>query len=118
MNASERTWSMLAHLSAIIAMVISVGWLSFVGPLLVWLIKKDDSPAVRAAAAGAFNFNIGMWVMSIVAWVCAFTVILLPLSVILWIVAFILTLLHHIKATLAASNSQVYQYPWQIKILS
>ena len=117
MNESERTWAMLAHLSAIIAMVVSAGWLSFVGPLVIWLIKKQDSPAVRTAAAGSFNFNIGMWVMSVAGWVCFFTILLIPLAYVLWFLAFILTLWHHIKATLAASNNTVYRYPWQIPIL-
>lgn len=117
MNSSERTWAILAHLSAIIAMLVSAGWLSFIGPLIVWAVKKNDSPAVRTAAAGAFNFNIGMWLMTVAGWICFFTLILIPLAAILWIMAFALTIFHHIRASIAVSNNQVYHYPWQIPIL-
>ena len=52
----SRIAAILAHLSAPIAAVLSAGLLSLLGPLLVWLVKKDD-PFARRAAAGAFNFN-------------------------------------------------------------
>ncbi|OLL82996.1 hypothetical protein Ae263Ps1_0051c [Pseudonocardia sp. Ae263_Ps1] len=53
----SRIAAILAHLSAPIAAVLSAGLLSLLGPLLVWLVKKDD-PFARRAAAGAFNFNL------------------------------------------------------------
>lgn len=114
----ERSLAILAHLSAIIAMVISAGWLSFVGPLIVWFLYKDRSPYVRRAAAGSFNFNIWAWVMSIVAWICLFTVVLSPVSLILWAVAGIMTLWCHIRGALRASRGQAYKYPASISILS
>ena len=45
--------AILAHLAAVIAMVVSAGWLTFVGPLIVWFIYKDKSRFVRNAAAGS-----------------------------------------------------------------
>lgn len=116
-SSDDRTWAMLAHLSAIIAWVVSAGWISFVGPFLVWFLKKD-APYARRAAAQSFNFNLGMWVMALVGWIFIFTIILLPVGVIMLIASFLLTAWHHIRATLAASNNQVYHYPYQIKILN
>src|SRR3712207_7429071 len=55
--------SILAHLSAPIAALLSAGSLSLLGPMLVWLAKKDD-PYARRAAAGAFNFNLSVWLRS------------------------------------------------------
>ncbi|MDO5678098.1 MAG: DUF4870 domain-containing protein [Propionibacteriaceae bacterium] len=117
-RGDERSMAVLAHLSAIIAMVLSAGWLSFVGPLLVWLLYKDRSRFVRRAAAGSFNFNIWAWVMNIVAWICMFTVILIPVSIGLWIVAGIMTLWCHIKGALRAANGDTYDYPASIRILN
>src|SRR5690606_2031904 len=62
----ERTWMLLAHLSAPLAAIFSLGWLSFLGPLVVWMLRKEDSQAVRTASAGAFNFNLSFWLMNIV----------------------------------------------------
>ena len=50
-SASSRIAAILAHLSAPIAALLSAGSLSLLGPLLVWLWKKDD-PYTRKAAAG------------------------------------------------------------------
>ncbi|ADI67804.1 hypothetical protein HMPREF0574_0414 [Mobiluncus curtisii subsp. curtisii ATCC 35241] len=115
---NERMWAMFAHLSVVIAMAVSAGWLSFLGPLIVWLVKKDSSPAVRVAAAGAFNFNVTMWLASIAGWIAFFTIVLIPLSLILWLAVFVLTLWHSIRGAIAASNQQVYLYPWQLPILN
>jgi len=56
-TAGSRLAAIIAHLSAPIAALLSAGSLSLLGPLLVWLVKKDD-PYARRAAAGAFNFNL------------------------------------------------------------
>ena len=117
-RSDERSMAVIAHLSAIIAMVLSAGWLSFVGPLLVWALYKDRSRYVRRAAAGSFNFNIWAWLMNVIAWICLFTVILSPVSIILWIVAGIMTLWCHVRGALRASNGQTYDYPASIRILN
>lgn len=117
-SGEERMWAIAAHLSAIVAMVVSAGWLSFLGPLLIYVAKKDSSPYVRQAAAQSLNFNVGVWLMSIVGWIFIITVIGIPIGIILIAISFILTVWHHVKATLAASNDRPYYYPFQIKLLS
>lgn len=116
--SDERTWMVLAHLSAPIAMILSAGWLSVLGPLLVWAIQKDQSPAVRRAAAGAFNFNVAFWLMTIVGWICLFTIILIPVAIIIWIVVFIVAAYCHLRGAWLASKGQVYTYPFQLPVLS
>ena len=44
-SADDRTWGMLAHLSSLIAMAL--GGMTFLGPLIVWLVKKDQSAFVE-----------------------------------------------------------------------
>jgi uncharacterized Tic20 family protein len=117
-SSEERTVSVLAHLSAIIAAVVSAGWLSIVGPLIVWAIYKDRSPLARQAAAGAFNFNLAIWAAFVVAWICFFTVILIPVSILLFLVAGVMALVCHIQGALKASNNEPYRYPFQIPVLS
>lgn len=115
-EGSERSLMILAHLSAIIAAVVSAGWLSLAGPLLVWLFTADK-PAVRRAAAGAFNFNLAFWVLYLIGWILFFTVILIPVSIIIWIVAFLVSLYCHVKGAVLASRGEVYRYPFQIPVL-
>ncbi|SDB83719.1 hypothetical protein GA0111570_104182 [Raineyella antarctica] len=116
-SGEERSVASLAHLSAIIAMIVSAGWLSFIGPLVVWFLYKDRSAFVRNAAAGSFNFNIWAWVMNVVAWILAFTVVLLPVAVILWVVAGVMTLWCHIRGAIVAQHGQAYRYPASIGLL-
>lgn len=116
-SSEERAWAMAAHLSAIIAMVVSAGWLSFVGPLLVWLIKKDTSPYVRRAAAQSFNFNLGMALMTIAGWLFILTLIGIPIGVLLIAGSFLLMIWHHLRATFATSRDEYYRYPFQFRLL-
>ena len=116
-TSDERTWAVLGHLAAIVAAVISVGWLSFVGPLLIWAVYKDRSAFVRKAAADSFNFNLAVWAAIIAGWVMLFTVILIPVAIIVWIVAVVAGLWFHIRAAMAASRGVCLRYPWSIRVL-
>jgi len=117
-SGDERLWAMLAHLSAVVAWIISAGWLNVVGPLVVWLLQKDRSRFVRNASAGAFNFTLTMWVLGVVGWVLTFTVIGavigIPLIIISGLGAIILGLVGAVKAW----NGESYTYPWQLPVLS
>ena len=113
----DRTPAALAHATSLIAMVISAGWLSFVGPLVAWLIYKDRSPFVRQAAAGSFNFNLSMWLINIVGWICIITIIGIPLGLILLAVSFLGQIIAHVIGTLRATKGESMNYPLQIKVL-
>ena len=113
----EKTVAILTHLSGPIAAIVSVGWLGFVGPLIVWLVYKDKSPFLRGAAAGAFNFNVSLWLVNVIGWICVFTVILLPVGFILIAVYWVMLLVCHIMAAVRANHGEVYRYPMQIPIL-
>ena len=111
---------MIAHLSAPVSFLVSGAWLPFLGPLLVWLFYKDRSPAVRTAAAGAFNFNITMTIATVVTWLSVLLTLGLGFiwAIPTWIVLFVVQLVMHIQGAMRASRGEVYTYPWQIRILS
>ncbi|GAA6524560.1 DUF4870 domain-containing protein [Intrasporangium sp. DVR] len=113
----ERTWAVLGHISTIVAAVLSVGWLSFVGPLVVWALYKDRSAFVRQSAAGAFNFNVLIWAVTIVGWIFFITLIGIPIAIILWIVAFAASVYCHVRGAVLASRGELYRYPWGITVL-
>ena len=117
-TSDDRSMALIAHLSTLVATIISVGWLSFVGPLVVWFLYKDKCAFVRESAAGAFNFNVGMWIMSIVGWICIITVIGIPIGLILLAISFIAQIVCHILGAMKASKGELYRYPFQLRILS
>lgn len=115
--AGGRLAAVLAHLSAPIAALLSAGSLSLLGPLLVWLVKKDD-PVARRAAAGAFNFNLSFWLLYLVSWLLIATVVGAIVGIPLIVVLFLVSAWCHIKGAVRASDDRPYDYPFQIRVLS
>jgi uncharacterized protein len=115
--AGTRLAAVLAHLSAPIAALLSAGSLSLLGPLLVWLVKKND-PYARRAAAGAFNFNLSFWLLYLVSWLLIFTVVGALVGIPLIIALFLVSAWCHIKGAVRAADDRPYDYPFQIRVLS
>lgn len=119
-DGEERTMMLVAHLSAPVSFLLSGAWLPFLGPLLVWVFYKDRSGAVRTAAAGAFNFNVSMTIASVVTWISVLLTLGIGFlwAIPIWIVLFVVQVWAHVKGALMASRGEVYDYPFQIRILS
>ena len=64
MSHEEKTWGMICHLSAF-AFFIPFGHI--LGPLIVWLIKKEEFPFVNEQGKEALNFQISITIYSIFA---------------------------------------------------
>ncbi len=116
-SAGSRVAAILAHLSAPIAALISAGWLSLLGPLIVWLVKKDD-PYVRKAAAGAFNFNLSFWLLYLVSWLLILTVVGAVIGIPLLVALFVVSAWCHVKGAVRAADDRPYDYPFQLRVLS
>lgn len=117
-TSDEQSMAMLAHLSTIVALVVSAGWLSFVGPLIVWGLYKDRSPYVRQAAAGAFNFNIAMWLVMVAGWIATLTIIGAIIGIPMIIVACLLQVIYHVLGAVRANRGEAFSYPFQLRLLS
>jgi hypothetical protein len=50
-SADEKLWALFAHLSILVGGAITGGWAfsigCFLGPLVIWIIKKDTMPFVN-----------------------------------------------------------------------
>lgn len=68
---TERGLAMLAHGSSLIAMLLSAGFLTFAGPLVVWLVAGERRPFARHAASRSFNFTLSMYLIFVVSMVVA-----------------------------------------------
>lgn len=117
-STDERLFATLAHLSAAIAWIFSIGLVNFVGPLLVWLLFRDRSPFVRRAAAGSFNFAIGMTLMGVLGWIMVITIVLLPVGVLLIALSGVLAIVLGCLGALRTWQGKSYTYPMQFRILS
>ncbi len=101
----EQTMAMLAHLLGI--------FLGFLGPLIIWLIKKDESDFVEDQAREALNFQITVLIALFAAGLSIFAVIgcvLTPGVVVANIVFCIL-------AAMTANDGRTYRYPLTLRLI-
>ena len=134
--AEERQWAMFAHLSALLGGLLTSavgGWGFFIGPLVIWLMKKETMPFVADQAKEALNFNLSMFLYAAIAAVLAFvlvgaTVLTLGLGIILTAPAGIVLalvilaislmwLVCSIVAALKAWSGEPYRYPMTVRLV-
>lgn len=108
---NDRPMAVLAHLSTLIAAILSAGSLAIVGPLIMWLIYKDRSPFVRQASAGAFNFSVWLVVLGVAGWVLTATIIGAVVGVPLLILSWVLSIVFPIIGAVRANRGETYRYP-------
>jgi uncharacterized Tic20 family protein len=110
LTSESRNWATFAHLSAF---VMFLGIPSLIGPLVVWLAKKDD-PYVEAQAKEALNFNISMLIYAIAAGIS----ILLVIGIIALPAVFIAWFVLVIVAAIRSADGEEYRYPFTIRLVS
>jgi uncharacterized protein len=109
---NERTWGMLAHLSALVGLLFPlVG--NILGPLLVWLTRRDSSAFIAAHAKEALNFNITVTLAGVVCLFLALIFIGLLLGTALFIAWLVMTLV----AAIRASEGVLYHYPLSLRLV-
>lgn len=104
-TGDDRTMGMLCHLLAIFT------W--FLGPVIIWAIKKDSSPFVNDQGKEALNFQITILIAYAVVIVGRIFMHGLPLMTVVWA----LHLIFCIMGTVKASNGEAYRYPISIRFI-
>ncbi len=97
--------AMLAHLLGIFT--------SFVGALVIWLVKKDDSAFVGTEAAEALNFQITI----ALGWIVAAMLTLILIGFLMYPVLVIVNLVFCILAAVSASKGKPYRYPMTLRLV-
>ena len=109
-SGDERMWAGAAHWGALVAMVVAM---AFLGPLLVLLVKGNDSPFVRRQAVESLNFQLTILIAGLVSGVLILLgigLILLPLVGLAWLV---FTIIGAVKA----SSGEDYRYPLNLRMV-
>ncbi|ERR1051325_2540294 len=108
-----RNWCVLCHAAALLGFFFHfLGHL--LGPLIVWLIKRGDSPEIDAAGKESLNFQISMLIYDIIAGILCLVLIGIPILIALWILNTVFVVIASIKT----SEGQIYRYPLTIRFLS
>ncbi len=118
----ERQWAMFAHLSALAGGLLTSalgGWGFFIGPLVIWLMKKDTMPFVGDQAKEALNFNITVSAIFVILLIVTiFTLglgalLTVPVMLVVGIGALVLIIMASIKA----KEGVAYRYPFTIRLI-
>jgi len=95
----DTTLAALAHASALVA--------AFFGPLLFLILADDDDELVRENATNALNFQIVLFIATVIAAVLVFAFVGILLLPILGVIDIVFVLIGTVKA----SNGEIYAYP-------
>lgn len=110
-DRQARMWAMLCHLSAFSGWFIPFGHI--LGPLIIWLIKRDDHPFINEQGKESLNFQISLSIYLIVSAILVLALIGFVLFFIVGIVGFIFVIVAAVKANEGVS----YRYPLTIRFL-
>ena len=119
-SSEQQTWRVLAHASAFVQLL---GIPSVIGPLVIWLVRRDD-PMVEPHARAALNFQLSLLIYflvgGLVAVIAFLTIIGIGVAFLIaavLFVLFILELVFALMATLAASRGEFYVYPMSLHLI-
>jgi len=101
-TSDEKTLALLSHIVTFVS--------NFIAPLIIYIIKKDESPFVAAHAKESLNFQLTILLAIIVLFITIIGIFLL------WIVG-IYALVLVIIATIRASEGKLYRYPLTIRFI-
>ena len=103
---------MLCHASALLGLFFHfLGHL--LGPLIVWLVKRGDSPEIDAHGKESLNFQLSMLIYDAIAVVLCLVPIGIPILVLLWVLNTIFVII----ASIQASEGKLYRYPLAMRLI-
>ncbi|HTL07998.1 MAG TPA: DUF4870 domain-containing protein [Chitinophagaceae bacterium] len=98
----EKTVALIAHIVTLVS--------NFIAPLIIYLVKKDESTFVREHAKESLNFQLTVCIVAILLVITIVGVLLL------WIVA-IYAMVLVVVGTIKASEGKLYRYPFSIRFI-
>ena len=111
-SADVRTWNVLCHASALLGFFFP--WAGhIIAPLIVWLVKRGDSPEIDAHGKESLNFQISMLIYNVIAAVFCLVLIGFAFLAVLWVLNAVLV----IVASIQASDGKFYRYPMTIRFI-
>ncbi len=111
MNKDVRMWAMICHLSALVGYIIPFG--NIIGPLVVWQVKKDESPFIDEHGREAVNFQIAYMIYAIIPLLLSIILIGIPLLLILAIAQVVFVIIAAIKA----NSGESYKIPFIFRLV-
>ncbi len=110
--ADQRTWAIATHLSPFLASF--VGGLSFLGPLILYIVFRDRGAFIRHHSAEALNFQLTMWIGLLIS----FPLMFIGIGFLTAGAIGLAMLVCQILGAMAAGGGRDYRYPFTIRFVS
>lgn len=110
-QAQERNWGMACHLAALSGFIIPFGHI--IGPLVIWLMKKDESAFVDDQGKESLNFQISVTIYLVIAAI----LILIVIGIFLMAAIGLFVLAMIIVATVKVSSGEKFRYPLTLRLI-
>ncbi len=110
-DPSTNQWQVAMHLCPLVGFVIPFG--NLLTPLILWLIKRQESPTLDQAGKDVLNFQISISIYAILSIVLWFILIGFVLS----FLVFILWLYGMVMAAMKVGTNETFRYPFTIHFL-
>ncbi len=104
-TSEDRTAAVLAHLLTLVC--------GFIAPLVIYLIKKDESQYVSEHAKESLNFQITIFL----GYIIGFLTLIILIGILILMFIGIIHLVLVIVATIRASENKMYRYPINFRII-
>ncbi|MFT3740335.1 MAG: DUF4870 domain-containing protein [Breznakibacter sp.] len=111
MMLSNKAWMCMCHWSALAGVIVPGA--NVVGPLWVWLAKRDKSDSIDVEGLESLNFQVSMTVL----FVFAFFIRKLLFGKGLMMVLVVIDVLFIIVATYKVYKEGRYRYPFNLRLV-
>jgi uncharacterized Tic20 family protein len=111
LSETERNWAMFCHLAAFAGFFVPFG--GIIGPLVIWLSKRDDSTWVNENGKASLNFQLSMLMYMVLVAPLCLILIGIPLLIMLGILKIVFIIL----ASVRASKGEEFKYPLAIPFI-
>ena len=109
LTSDAKNWAVICHLAGLLGVPVPlIGHV--IGPLVVWLLKRDDHPFIDHQGREAVNFQISIVIYGILL---AITCIGIPLAIALWPIDVVLVIIAAVKS----SSGEPFRYPLTIRLI-
>ena len=108
----SRTWAMLCHL---IALAGCIPFANIIGPLVVWQLKRKESPFIDDQGKESLNFQITMTILGFAIIIVSF--LIPPLYLLLYVLG-LADLILIVMASIKAKDGVAYRYPFALRLIS
>jgi|ERR1051325_5866107 uncharacterized Tic20 family protein len=101
-SKDDKQMAMFCHLGGILG--------GFILPLVIWLMKKDESSFIDEHGKQALNFAITIMIAHLTLGLCTcglFSLVIIPLAIVF-----------HIQGAMAANRGEDFQYPMSFTFIS